>query len=261
MPRMQLIELEDQAWYPRPVRDGATDFLSFTASLAQRPFVPFAQELSKALRRTGDRKLVDLCSGGSGPIRPILRALKAEGLEVSATLTDLYPNVPRLEAVVGQSQGTLSFVREPVDATDVPASLEGFRVLCNAFHHFPPQLARKILEDAVRKRRGIAVVEYVERRTASLALTSLAWLQAFLLTPAVRPFRWSRLFFTYVLPLIPLTLLWDGIVSCLRVYSTDELRALVDSIPEADVFEWHIERRPIGPLGCTMLIGVPKALG
>jgi hypothetical protein len=177
---------------------------------------------------------------------------------VSVTLTDLYPNVPRLEAVVAQSGGALSFVRDPVDATDVPPSLEGFRVLCNAFHHFPPELARKLLADAVRKRRGIAVVEYVERRPAALVVTSLAWLQALILTPAMRPFRWSRLFFTYVLPLIPLTILWDGLVSCLRVYSTDELHALVDGIPDAGSFEWHIERRPIGPLGCTMLIGIPK---
>ena len=32
-------------------------------------------------------------------------------------------------------------------------------------------------------------------------------------TPFVRPFRWSRLLFTYVIPLIPLLVLFDGTVS------------------------------------------------
>jgi len=42
--------------------------------------------------------------------------------------------------------------------------------------------------------------------------------------PTVRPFKPGWLVLTY---LIPLLVLWDGLVSCLRVYSTRELRALV----------------------------------
>ncbi len=53
---------------------------------------------------------------------------------------------------------------EPVDATAVPAELGGFRTLLGAFHHFPPDVARSILADAAQKRRGLAVLEYTERR-------------------------------------------------------------------------------------------------
>ena len=52
-----------------------------------------------------------------------------------------------------------------------------------------------------------------------LLLTPLA---VGLATPFIRPFRWSRLFWTYVIPLVPLTCWWDGVVSQLRAYTPAE---------------------------------------
>jgi hypothetical protein len=74
-----------------------------------------------------------------------------------------------------------------------------------------------------------------------------------LLTPWVRPFRWSRLVFTYALPLIPLLVLVDGTVSMLRLYLEDELRELVASIPGHEGFAWDIGSTPIpgAPVGLT----------
>ena len=42
----------------------------------------------------------------------------------------------------------------------MPDELGGFRTLFNAFHHFPPERARAILEDAVHKGQGIGVFEF-----------------------------------------------------------------------------------------------------
>ena len=53
-----------------------------------------------------------------------------------------------------------------------------------------------------------------------------------LLTPRMRPFRWSRLLFTYLVPLIPLVVLWDGIVSCFRTRTPEELLELTKSFPQ-----------------------------
>jgi hypothetical protein len=54
--------------------------------------------------------------------------------------------------------------------------------------------------------------------------------------------------------------LWDGIVSCLRVYDPDELRALVSPLERAD-YVFEIERfvpRTGPPLPVTLLIGRPR---
>lgn len=81
-----------------------------------------------------------------------------------------------------------------------------------------------------------------------------------LFTPFVRPFRWSRILLTYVLPMIPFIVLFDGTMSVLRIYQPDELRALVANVPNTDSFEWDIGTTPLPGLGVglTHLVGVPK---
>jgi hypothetical protein len=84
-----------------------------------------------------------------------------------------------------------------------------------------------------------------------------------LLTPFVRPFRWSRLLLTYLVPLVPLIVLFDGTVSLLRLYLEDELRELVRQVPGHDTFEWDISSARIrdAPIGVTCLVGIPKQSG
>jgi hypothetical protein len=82
-----------------------------------------------------------------------------------------------------------------------------------------------------------------------------------LLTPFVKPFRWSRLFFTYLVPLIPLIVLFDGTMSFLRLYLEDELHELVESTPGHETFDWDIGTTPIAglPLGPLHMVGTPKS--
>ncbi|MFL5320424.1 MAG: hypothetical protein ACJ790_12260 [Myxococcaceae bacterium] len=256
MARLHLLELEDQPWFPRAVRDGATDYLAFVGNLLEAPYQAFLPRLAEAMRKIGDSRLVDLASGGSGPVQVLVRLLRARELNVTATLTDLYPNLPKFADVAQNSGGTIDFVSESVDATNVPEDLLGFRTVCNAFHHFQPDLALKIIEDAVHKRQGIAILEFVERSPFSMAAIPLAAVQSALVAPVIKPFRPSRLFFSWAVPLIPFTVLWDGLVSCLRVYSVGELHALVGRIQDAR-YIWDIRRDAFGPLGSTTLIGIP----
>lgn len=259
MGRMQLVELEDLPWWPESVRNGATDWLAVAGNQTQAPYVGFVKLLADGLRSTGDTKLVDLCSGGGGPLPTLQRMLRErEGLEVSATLTDLYPNAHQLEVLASQSDGTITRSHQPVDATNVPASLEGFRIISNGFHHFPPEAARGILADAVAKGQGIAVLEVVERSAGGIFGTVMGALIGSIATPFLRPFRVSRVLFGWVIPLIPFTILFDGIVSCLRVYSVEELETLVREVPGSDGYRWDIKRIPTGPMATTVLVGVPK---
>src|SRR4051812_39141376 len=90
--RLHLFELEDQPWFPDLIRDLATDYLSFiqAAFRLHRPIVPL---LGQALRATGHRQVVDLCSGGGGSILEVQKALSADGLETHVILTDRFPNL------------------------------------------------------------------------------------------------------------------------------------------------------------------------
>jgi hypothetical protein len=180
-----------------------------------------------------------------------------EKYAITARLTDLYPEVSTFEKVKAANPGRIDYVATPVDATAVPPELKGFRIMCNSFHHLPPDMARKVLADAVAQRRGIAIMELVERRGPAIAMTAAAVLNVPLTTPFIRPVRMDRLAFTYLLPLIPLAAAFDGVVSCLRTYSVEEMRELTQGL--GDDYIWEIDRltNKGNPFGLMMLIGRP----
>jgi len=261
MERAQLFEFEDLPWFPQVVRECMTDFLSFVGQHGRGVYAGFAQRLANAVQATGDDTLLDLCSGGGGPALTIAGLLREQhAMPLRVVLTDLYPNLPRLERARAEGRGKVEFRVRPVDATAVPESLDGFRLICNAFHHLPPGAARKCLADAVSQQRGIALVEMVDRSAASLLGVTVGTIAMLAFTPLIRPWRVSRLLLTYLLPVVPLCIWWDGMVSCLRAYTPDELTRLVASLPEND-YLWDIGRLPVpnSPTSLVYLIGRPRA--
>jgi hypothetical protein len=258
MNRMQLVELEDLPWWPAVWRDAGTAYLAKAAQLAGHA-KPVAKIAAEALAKSGQTEILDLCSGGGGPTAALLAELERGGAAVKVRLSDRYPNLPALERVAAESNGRIEVVRDPVDATAVPKDLPGLRTLFNAFHHFPPDLARSILAAAVRDGKPIAVVEMIGRKPPMLLGMLLAPLFFALSLPLLRPFRAAWIPFTYVVPILPLWVMFDGIVSCLRVYSPAELRELVAGI-DAPGWRWDIREEPIGPgATATVLIGLPPA--
>lgn len=259
MRRVHLVELEDLPWFPRVIRDGATTYLAWiTARSGQIEFL--VPTLERLLRRTGELAIVDLCSGGAGPMPGVVAGLRARGLRVHATLTDFYPNVEALAHVCAESDGALSYSPKSVDAMRVPAELRGVRTLWNGFHHFRPEHAREILAGAVRARRPIAVFELLTRQPLYLVSLFFSAFVALLTVPFWRPFRVSSLFFCWVVPLIPFVILWDGIVSWLRIYSESELRELVTSFA-AEPYDWEIGKIRLGrlPVHASYLLGAARA--
>jgi hypothetical protein len=260
MSRMQLVELEDLPWFPKILRDGGTCFLEFAERTSGHGRM-LVGPLERALDATGETQLVDLCSGGGGPAATIADELAKRGRKVTLTLTDLYPNLPAFERIARESGGTVVGRAESVNATAVPPELKGFRTIFNAFHHFPPELARKILADAVAQRRPIGVFEIVSREVPMLLGLLLTPLTVTLSMPLWRPFRWPWIFLTWLVPVMQTFVLWDGIVSWLRIYSVEELRALVAEIDAPD-WVWDIGTVQLGkaPLHGTYLLGYPKPL-
>ncbi len=258
MKRRHFFELEDLSWFPSGLRDMMTDLLGETIEMAglYHPVVP---RLAEALRTTGDRSILDLCSGGGGPMPGIHRHLAADhGLDVDVRLSDRYPNVSAFESIAAREGHGMTFVPGPVDAMHVPPGLPGFRTIFSSLHHFRPPQAEAILRDAWLERRGIGVFEVSERSIAGLAQAAMAPLSAMLFTPFVRPFRWSRLALTYALPIVPALFTFDGVVSSLRSYTLAELRAMTRSMQRED-YRWEVGqvRHPLLPTRVTYLLGLP----
>lgn len=257
MRRQHLFEFEDQPWFPQSIRTCMQDHLRFMGDWSAPAYKDFVKKLKSAMERSGQRRILDLCSGSGGPVRTILRLLRTQSFQATAYVTDLFPNMAAYRQLEYESGGTIQGCNFSVNATNVPPELSGFRLLANGFHHFRPHEAGLVLADAIKRRQGIAVVEMVSRSPLAFFSVFLAFMSMFVTTPFVRPFRASRLFLTYLLPLAPLCTLWDGLVSCLRVYSPAELCTLVAQLG-VTTYEWDIGELRVGPGVVTYLIGTPR---
>lgn len=233
MRRVQFIELHEQQWFPRFLRNDITDTLQCALNFSAA-YASIAPLFRRALDSTGGRSVIDLCSGAGGPWLDLARKLRGEIAGFHVSLTDKFPNLAAFENAQARSGVSVGFCEQSVDARQVPAELAGFRTIFSAFHHFAPAEARAIIQDTVDARQGIGIFE-ITRRTVPALVSMILWsLSPLFFTPFVRPFRWSRLLCTYLVPVIPFVLLFDGIVSCLRTYRPSELEELVGEIGAAN---------------------------
>lgn len=253
MKRRQLFEILDQDWCPLPVREGATDYLEAITSRGDI-YRPVREEIFRAISACGAHRVIDLCSGGGGPwLSRQWRAALADHAPLTVTLTDKFPSDTLAQRLSGDP--LISCSSTPVDAALVPVELSGFRTIFSSFHHFPDSLARQVLEDVVRRGEGFAMAEVTSRTLRAFATMLLMPIFAWLLTPRMRPFRWSRLWLTYLVPAIPFVVLWDGLVSCCRTRTPRELLRLTSNFPD---YEWTAGYGQGSWLAPVYLIGRPK---
>ncbi|WP_242922992.1 class I SAM-dependent methyltransferase [Pontibacter liquoris] len=257
--RLQLFEFEDLPWFPHVIRQGMLDFLRFmiTKLNVYEAALPL---LEKLLLKTGQQHITDLCSGAGGGIAGVQQALSQRiGTSIHVTLSDLYPNLAAYSYLQQQSGGALDFIPQPVDATAVPDTVTGVRTIFSSFHHFPPHLAKAILQDAASKRAAIGVFEGADKSWLELLLLWFVFpLIILLVTPFIRPFRWSRVLFTYLLPLIPFGILWDGTVSLLRIYTPEMLQQMAAQV-RTENYTWQAGKAGSRPGKYAIyLIGYPE---
>jgi hypothetical protein len=257
MRRIHLFELEDQPWFSKQIRDLMTTFLrQFTISMGSHQ--PIVDILHQALLDAGESEIVDLCSGGGGLLAEIQNEIeRRHGDTLSITFSDKFPNVCALADLCDELPERRRFVREPIDAKAVPARLKGLRTLFLAFHHFRPTAARGILASAVEARSGIAIFEVTHRSWKGLVSAALTPLGVWWFTPRIRPVTWQRVLFTYFVPIVPLFMTWDALVSALRTYTPPELVALAGGL-DCGSYKWTTGERKAA-YGCTVtyLIGIP----
>lgn len=256
MSRNGLFEIHDHPMFPSSLRDLVTDALQalWNWSNSYKPVLP---RLSAALGKMKTTAVLDLCSGGGGPWLRLVSILEAEHRSpINICLTDKYPNQEAFEKAYSTSHSRITFDLRSVNASEVPSELKGFRTMFSAFHHFETKDAREVLKDAIDHGEGIAIFEMAMREPRIICSIFAIPFMILFLTLGIRPFRWSRLIWTYVVPVVPFVLWFDGLMSCWRAYSLKELRELVKDLP-GETYRWDIGTQFGGFLPVTYLIGCP----
>lgn len=261
MRRQRWFEVHDSRWFPGYLRDLVTEALEAVWN-ANHTYRPIAARLREAIERSGAESIVDLCSGGGGPWLGLYDDI-AQGRPLSVLLTDLYPNERLLSSTRRNGQEVragISACPEPVDARCVPDNLRGFRTIFSSFHHFDPEAARAMLTDAFRRREGIGVFEAARRVPSTMLSVAGVGLLSLRVAITQRPIRPARLVFTFLLPVIPVTLWIDGLLSCLRSYSLEDMRELTTGLTAPD-YTWELGEEHGGMVPIRYLIGTPVRPG
>jgi hypothetical protein len=258
MKRFHALEWEDQRWFPAEWRDYGTDYLRFIA-VKFDIYKAILPVIKKGIEASGSQEWIDCASGGGGGLLKLAEALKKDYPALKITLTDYYPNIKSFEHTLKEGGDTFTFEKEPVNAMDLPPRHRGkFRTMFGSFHHFRPDDAKQILQNAVDTRSPIAIFEPVAKNVMSVVSMFFAVFNVLFMTPFIRPFRPKVLPFIYAIPLIPLYVVWDGFASIIRTYSKKELQEMVNSLKDSESFEWEIGSKQDGPMPVHYLLGIPK---
>ena len=259
MRRIHLFEFEDLEWFPKIIRDGGTDFLGFMLSKT-RFYEPAIDILEELIIQTNHNSILDLCSGNGGPVEYISARIDPK-LNVRFVLSDKYPNLPAYRVLKEQSNGKIDYQIDPLDVMDMNSDKDGIRTMFSAIHHFEPKAVEALFKNMVKDKMPICILDGGDKKL-SIIISMLIFhpILFFVLTPFFRPYRLTRIVFTYLIPIIPIYTIWDGIVSILRLYGESELLELAKSADENNSYTWQSGKvkNSIG-LSIIYLTGIPDS--
>lgn len=250
-----MVNLRFPAFLRSRIQDALT--LAWNSNTPLQPQSPARIAASTLIRELGSSlssyTFIDFCAGGGGPTPAIQRAINShlsaqDKPPIDFILTDLHPNVAAWEKIVKKSS-RLSYERQPVDASNAPKHLmerqdgkKVMRLFNLSFHHFDDALARGILKDTVNTSHGFTIFELQDRSFASAISVLMLGVGAIAMAPFL---AWKRkspaiLLFSWLVPVLPFVLVFDGLVSCLRTRTAGEIECLLRSCG-ADTSSWEIQ--------------------
>jgi hypothetical protein len=259
MTRLHLFEFEDFEWFPDTIRTGGTDYLRHFL-IKTELYKPCASLIDKVMKLHHENHLVDLCSGSGGSIEQMYDELKKHSNDdLHITLTDKFPNIKAYEFIKQRTDGNIDYKTHAIDVFNVPENMQGIRVMFSAIHHFKPEQVKLILENTMKSNKPICIFDGGEKTiVAILGILILHPIAFLLFTPFFKPVKTSRYIFTYIVPLIPLYTIWDGVVSILRMYTPADFKKITHSLNNNN-YQWEMGKTTnrFG-IKATYLIGYPK---
>lgn len=229
-------EFEDQPWFPEHWRRWQMDYIRFAVHLL-RPYrklrAPFGNPREGLV-------WVDLASGTGGPARLLLKKWNAQGVpSIELNLTDRFPTNETISAI-------------DVLEDELPRA-NGYTMF-NAFHHFDGDQQQRILKKMSRAEWAIIAEPLNRSAFTLLGVFLLTGPFHFLLAPLVRPFSWARLFWTYLIPVVPFVTCWDGLVSVCRIPRKNDFIHLAEEASTSE-FNWTFKQLPFTFGRVALLVG------
>jgi len=212
-------ELEDYTWFPTTLRNFQMDFIGFVVTKFNF-YAVFIEHLQK--QNIEQDTMYDLCSGSGEPALSIYHKSKCFK---KLLLSDKFP-----------SSANIQFS----DVLQMDFQKDNCYTMFNAFHHFEDKEKIQIITKLKVAGAKAYFVEILEPSLLFLLkVTALTLVANLFITPFIRPFSFTRIFFTYIIPINLFTITYDGIISVLKSRSIKQYQKL---LPD-DVSVYHLKKR------------------
>jgi hypothetical protein len=246
-------EFNDSPKCPKFIRESILEVLGDSIRNAG-VYDVLAPRFSRFCEDVGAREILEFGAGSGESTAVFLDAILAGTVKPPHIyISDLYPMADVMAQTCRRYPAQFTAITESVDLCNPPATPpHDMRMVLSAFHHFDTEIAQSFLRDSQEKGVAVFIAEPFTKTLKSFfplfihGFTSLARNGIF-----ARKMRGLKFLFTFLVPLIPMCLLWDGLISMIRMYDERGFQEIVDSLPKSKQdYKWHYVEVPV-PLGGT----------
>lgn len=223
MRRKQITQIINIPWFPIFLKALIAEFLSwFVVKVnATKPFVPVIEDV---LDKTNHKKIINIEFGIGAGIETVKKFLKDD------------------------------VIVDSIHFTKFNTSEKGVYLFVNSFHQLNSKKAKRILQNIIDSGNPIVVVEgNNDSLWQIVGMTVIVPLTVLLTAFFVKPFRISRIIFTYLLPILPIVIVIDGCIALLKLYNPTDLLELTKYL-ESNDYEWKAGKNDNGRGGKIMYL-------
>ncbi len=223
MKRKQITQIINVSWFPKFLKTLVAEFLSwFVVKVnATKPFIPVIEDV---LNKTNHKRIINVefnIGAGIETVKPFLK----DDVTVDS-----------------------------IHISNFNTSEKGVYLFVNSFHQLNSKKAKKILQNIVDSGNPIVVVEgNNDSLWQIVGMTVFVHLTVLFTALFVKPFRFSRIIFTYLIPILPIIIVIDGCIALLKLYNPTDLLELTSSL-ERNNYEWKAGKNDNGRGGKIMYL-------
>jgi len=215
-------ELEDKIWFPNYLRQQQTEYIGWLVCVFKL-YEPIAAKINEAASKKGN-SIKDVGSGSGGPWLSLSKLPIFQKTQIK--LTDKFP----------QPSGIYppNITYETVSFNPLIEEFSNNELLTffNAFHHFSDIEKQEIIGRALAQNNSIFIAEILSPSFIEyFKILFTTTIVQYILAPFVKPFRLSRLFFTWIIPLNIFTVTYDGLISVYKCRKNRHMESFCKSLP------------------------------
>lgn len=225
-------EMADCDWFPHWMRLHQQEFLGFIAYHFEI-YKPLVKVLEPMLNHTRQPAWTDTCSGNGSAALSVERFISPSPTVV---LTDKFP-----PSLIQGFQPNIQYDREPLDILENLPDGQSVITLFNAFHHFTHNEKLGLLQKVAAAKRPFLSVEILRPGVGCyLSVLGASTIGQWLFAPFIKPFRLSRLIFTYLIPIHILSILIDGWISVAKSQGKTGYASLLSQLQDTSGYQFSV---------------------